>query len=180
MRWYSLDGKCHPSTYACSLIRARVRMHALEGLACRSRVTLASSHALPCSGDASTSPACHGQSFLRTLLVHAICRKHAVLVEHIIGSYVCLYSPLYACVCLHELCVCVCVCVCLHELCACACLHELCACVFVCMSFVRVYVCLHELCACGLFGRFGTVRDSMDDLLGDSSGSSGSAEAEAA
>ena len=75
--------------------------------------------------------------------------------------YVCMNCVRVVClVGLHELCACVCM---LHELCARACVLR-----------------LHELCACGLFGRFGTVRDSMDDLLGDSSGSSGSAEAEAA
>ena len=35
---------------------AQVRMHALEGVACRARIILASSHASPCSGEV---PACH-------------------------------------------------------------------------------------------------------------------------
>ncbi len=38
---------------------AQLRMHALKGLACHSRVTTASSHASPCSGEVLTSAACH-------------------------------------------------------------------------------------------------------------------------
>jgi hypothetical protein len=37
---------------------ARVRMRALKGMACCARVTPASLHASPCSGEALTSPAC--------------------------------------------------------------------------------------------------------------------------
>jgi hypothetical protein len=44
--------------YGKFALNARVRKRALKGLACRARVTLASSHASPCLGEALTSPAC--------------------------------------------------------------------------------------------------------------------------
>ncbi len=43
----------------CVCPYAHVRMRALKGLACRARVTPASSHASPCSGEALMLPACY-------------------------------------------------------------------------------------------------------------------------
>jgi WD40 repeat protein len=63
----------------CFLLIPHARMHALEGLTCRSRVTSAGSHASPCSGEALTSPAWQRQSLSRTLLVHALWKKHTIL-----------------------------------------------------------------------------------------------------
>ena len=48
-----------PSVKRSFPANARGRMHALNGLACRARVTPASSHASPCSGETLTSPACN-------------------------------------------------------------------------------------------------------------------------
>ena len=39
----------------------RMRMHTLKGMACRTRITLASSHASPEQREALTSPACHAR-----------------------------------------------------------------------------------------------------------------------
>jgi hypothetical protein len=67
-----------PATIAFSpLIFDHVRMHALKGLACRSNVAPASSHASPCSGLRLRLR----QSLSRTpLLFDAMWRKRTVLV----------------------------------------------------------------------------------------------------
>ena len=53
-----------------------------QALACRARVTPASSHASPCSGEVLTTPAFHACGCIspfRSFLVHAIWRKYSVL-----------------------------------------------------------------------------------------------------
>ena len=82
---------------------AYVHMHALKGLACRAHATLASSHALPCSGEALTLlSACHARGFASPFHSHFLFLIHAMWRN--LWRVGCLTICMCACACMQCMC----------------------------------------------------------------------------